>query len=97
VPRDHPRVADIEAVLIKAVTPLCQQLAKLKLKKDPWHLGVHVDLLRYSGISGAFAFINAHEEVMRAGEELNHPDANRLADIALEEGREAAQRMKRRR
>jgi len=27
VPRDHPRVADIEAVLIKAVTPICHELA----------------------------------------------------------------------
>ena len=57
VPRDHPRVADIEAFLIKVVRPICEVIAASKLKMDPGHMGLYVYLYRYSGIVGALAFI----------------------------------------
>jgi len=50
VPRDHRRVAEIEAWIMKSVARRSQELAAWKLKEDPGHMGVCVTVYRYSGM-----------------------------------------------
>src|SRR5262245_20881146 len=81
VPRDHPRVADVEAYLAKALEPVRQELASWDLQKS-----VCVYLYRYSGFEEARAFANIVRRVLSVGRRLKHPDSDRLCDFALEEG-----------
>jgi hypothetical protein len=90
IPRDSRHVAQIETCLVRALGPLCQELAESMHVKDGWRPEVIAKIFRYSGIRGARAFLDAKWAVIRAGEELDHPDPERLERMGLEEGLRAA-------
>jgi hypothetical protein len=78
LPRDHPRFSDLKTEAEKALSGL--------------QLDV-IEICSYSGVPGVMAFMDAQREVMEAAKEHNHPDLDRVAEIALDEGRRAAQRV----
>jgi hypothetical protein len=97
VPRDCRHAARIEAVLVHVLRPICQALAESMHEQDGWRPKVRARVFRYSGIRGARAFVRANWAVICVGEELDHPDPERLEKMALEAGRRAAKRANSRR
>ena len=94
VPRDHPRIADLEAYLIKTLDPVRRACVAAMPVIDGWCPDVDISLYRYSGIDGAAAFHYASDAIWDAGKieyfEDFFPQVE-LAFEAFEEGRKAAQ------
>jgi hypothetical protein len=103
VPRDHPRIADLEAYLIEILDRVRKACVAAMPVVDGWCPDVDISLYRYSGINGAVAFHYAYDAVWDAGgikdaqDFLGHPkEARTLAKLAFEEGRKAAREQGRR-
>jgi hypothetical protein len=90
VPRDHPRIEEMEAHLMQRLEPVRRHLVKTAREVDGWQPSVYISLYRYSGVAGAMAFGEAAHDVMDAGVDLEHPDPRRLMKMATEAGRKAA-------
>jgi len=90
VPRNSRHIARLEACLVHELDTICQALAESMWEQGGWRPKVIARIFRYSGIRGARAFVDAKWAVIRAGEEFDHPDPERLERMGLETGRRAA-------
>jgi hypothetical protein len=92
LPRDHPGFSYLQTHIKRIFEPSHQaSSAEISQEMDSWREHVFVDIYPYSGVPGVMAFMDAQREVMEAAEKHHHPEPDRVAEIALEEGRRAAQ------
>jgi hypothetical protein len=89
IERDHPRLDQLKTYLSMKLAAFSEELAE-----EDWH--IRVELIPYSGVPGALAFMQAIQQALVAGVEFHHPDRNRLSDLAVEVGREVARLSKNR-
>jgi hypothetical protein len=90
VPRNHPRVDEIEAHLMQRLEPVRQDLLRSRREIDGWRPTAYVSIYRYSSLAGAVAYTEAAQRVLEEGVKPEHPDPRRLIDMAGIEGRKAA-------